>query len=126
MPIFNTNSVYLERNGKDMSAQWTHIESLTWSPVEQNNPLGFNTRRVERSDRGIVIEIVLKLIFNSDRIYEYNDLFNKDSVRPTSCELVTSEARIRVEGFFKVVYLGDPDELANNMTGITLAMKSVH
>ena len=112
MPTLNTNEVYLERNEQDLSALRTHIKSLKWCEEDQSKPgLGFSTAHSVDSSTRITIELELDIVVECGRVYEYKVAFAKDSFAKTVCEVGKAEAKLRVEGIFRVMYLSDPEEL---------------
>ncbi len=112
MPTLNTNEVYLERNGQDLSALRTDIKSLKCCEEDQSKPgLGFATAHSVDSSTRITIELELDIVVEWGRVYEYKAAFAKDSIAKTVCEVGKAEAKLRVEGIFRVMYLSDPEEL---------------
>ena len=82
MPSFNTNSMYLERDGIDLTAYYTYVISIKPFEHRHPKPLGFSPE-IPENQISVGHEIDLRLVVEKQRVQEYRHYLMENSVYDT-------------------------------------------
>ena len=120
MPTFNTNSMYLERDGIDLTAYYTFVRLIKPFEHRHPKPLGFSPE-IAANQISVGHEIVLSLVVEKQRVQEYRQYLMENSVYDT----VFDNNEQRIAGRFEILRLEDLGLSLDRHCLFDVAMRSV-
>lgn len=120
MPILNSNYMYLERDGIDLTAHYTSVRSLEEFEYRYPRPMGFSPDYVEQAG-SVGYEMELYLVVKKERISEYKKYLGKNSV----CHTVFDYNGQLIEGPFEVLRLEERCIGYESFWILEVAMRSI-